>query len=75
MTQITKNYDGSYCPKCQSQQVEIIDNEHDFGFLELNVKCSECDLEYKVFLFGGQRHHLNDNATCRIETVYEEAEN
>lgn len=69
MTQITKNYDGSYCPKCQSQQVEIIDNEHDFGFLELNVKCSECGLEYNVFLYGGA------TSTCRIETVYEEAEN
>lgn len=69
MTQITKNYDGSYCPKCQSQQVEIIDNEHDFGFLELNVKCSECGLEYNVFLYGGE------TSTCKIETVYEEAEN
>lgn len=40
------NYDGSYCPKCKSKNVEIQDNEHSFGYLELEIKCLACKCEY-----------------------------
>jgi len=46
MTTETKNYDGSYCPKCKGKNIEIIDNEHDFGYLELKIECHDCGIEY-----------------------------
>ena len=42
----TKHYDGSYCPECKSDQVEIKDNSHDFGYLELEIICNDCNCFY-----------------------------
>jgi len=42
----TKNYDGSYCPKCTGKNVEITEQEFDFGYLFLRIECHDCGIEY-----------------------------
>jgi transcriptional regulator NrdR family protein len=44
------HYDGSYCPQCISEDVEVFDSSHDFGWLELRVRCNNCNCEYCSYL-------------------------
>ncbi len=60
------NYDGSYCPECRSENVEIKDSSHDFGWLELEITCNDCNCEYTSQIA------VNDNKLTRNEVEIEE---
>ena len=60
----TVHYDGSYCPVCLSENVEIKDSSHDFGWSELEVTGKDCNTKYSSMIDVSK--HLNYNSVVEI---------
>ena len=73
----TKYYDGSYCPKCASQNVEIYDHsygmEGDHVDLEVRSKCLDCGVLYRTVMVHGRGKELPHDANhYHLQTEIEE---